>query len=251
MSRKKEVALLCVLIILLFAINYNFLDSGLEGFLEEKETGFVERIVDGDTVIINGNSTRLLGINTPERGEIYYEEAKLFLENLILNQTVELKFGKDKIDKYKRKLAWIFLNGKNINFELVRNGWANVYILDDKMNEKEIREAWKDCIASGKNLCEKSGDKCANCIELKSIDLAKQEVVFYNKCGFNCNLKDWTIKDEGRKKFVFENFVLNSYSEILISNEDFEEDYVWTDTGDTLFLRDEEGKLVLWEELSF
>jgi len=48
-------------------------------------------------------------------------------------------------------------------------------------------------------------------------------------------------------RFVFENFILISYAEAEISNKDFNETYVWTKTGDTMFLRDNEGKLVLWE----
>ncbi|MCL4419217.1 hypothetical protein M1146_03895 [Patescibacteria group bacterium] len=60
-------------------------------------------------------------------------------------------------------------------------------------------------------------------------------------------LKNWEIKDEGRKKFIFGNFILEKNREIKITAEDFNEEYVWTETGDTLFLRDEEGKLVLWK----
>ncbi|MDP2672340.1 MAG: lamin tail domain-containing protein, partial [Nanoarchaeota archaeon] len=60
-----------------------------------------------------------------------------------------------------------------------------------------------------------------------------------------------------RKNFIFPNFNLNSEKEVVVkvgegtSNEEVlfwkGEDYVWTETGDTLFLRDSEGKLVLWE----
>lgn len=259
MKIRKEVVLLIVLIGLLFSINYTFLDGQVQKFLEDKETGFVGRIVDGDTAIINGNSTRFLGINTPEKGEKYYQEAKDALEKLILNKTVVLEYGAEKTDLYGRKLAFILLDEKNINIEQVRNGFANVYVLDDKRYETQLREAWEECIASGKNLCEKSTNKCAYCIELKELDIEDQEVIFYNRCNFDCSLENWTIKDEGRKKFKFRDFVLETDKEarIIVGNEIdsadslyWEEEYVWTATGDTLFLRDDEGKLVLWEEIN-
>ena len=97
------------------------------------------------------------------------------------------------------------------------------------------------------NLCEKSNEKCAECVKLTEFDYKKDKVVFYNKCAFACDLNGWKVKDEGRKDFLFEKFVLESFSKVELTNENFSEEYVWTDTGDTLFLRDDEGKLVLWE----
>ena len=70
---------------------------------------------------------------------------------------------------------------------------------------------------------------------------------------------NWEIKDEGRKVFVFPEFVLRKGESVrVIVSKEGEEDngndifwnvksYVWTDSGDTLFLRDRDGKLVLWE----
>ncbi len=257
MNKRKDIFLLIFLILLFFIINYHFIDNQIENFLEDYEVGIAGRIVDGDTAIINGNSTRFLGINTPERGEKYYAEAKNLLSELILNKTIKMEYGKDRYDKYRRKLAFIFLEEKNINIELVRNGFANVYILDDKKYERELKEAWNECIEKGKNLCEKSEDKCAECIELKKLDYKTQEIIFYNNCSFNCDLSGWSVKDEGRKKFIFENFILNKNKEVKIAvgnKTDSDNilfwkgsDYVWTSTGDTLFLRDEKGKLVLWK----
>jgi micrococcal nuclease len=253
MDRKKYILLLVFLISLLIILNYNFLDGALEKFLVT-ETGVVERVIDGDTVKINNESVRLLGINCPERGEDYYEEAKEFLEKVILDKEVELKFGKDIYDRYDRKLAYLFYKGKNVNLELVDEGLANVYILGKSEYESELRNAWKNCF---ENLCEESKDKCANCIELKTFDYSEEILVFYNQCNFDCELTNWEIKDEGRKKFIFPEFVLKKKDEVIIEvgegidNEErlfwTGQKYVWTNTGDTLFLRDSEGKLVLWE----
>ncbi|VVB82642.1 Staphylococcal nuclease homologue [uncultured archaeon] len=260
MEKKREVILLIFLIILLFAINYNFIDNSLKSFLDESQQVYVERIIDGDTIVVSNNThVRLLGINTPEKGEFYHDEAINFLSELILNKTVILEYGKDKTDLYGRTLAYILLDGKNINIEQVRNGFANFYIYDQDKYTKVLENAWNECIANGTNLCEKSQDKCADCIQLKGLDVKSQISIFYNKCSFNCDLINWDIKDEGRKHFTFPHFFLEGEKEVKVivgngTNNKQElfwgnETYVWTATGDSLFLRDGKGKLVLWEEV--
>jgi len=246
MSKKIQIVILITLILLLIAINYSWIDGLLIKNFENinREDFIVKRIIDGDTIVVGEDlKVRLFGINCPEKGEKYYEEAGKFLEKEILGKTVFIEsFGKDL---YYRELGVVFLGKENINVELVERGLANVYILDNKNYEKELRDAWEKCIINEKNLCEKSKDKCINCIELKKFE--NQEVIFYNKCNFDCDLKNWTIKDEGRKKFAFQDFILDSGKEIKVTAEDFGEEYVWTLTGDTLFLRDSENKLILWE----
>ena len=55
-----------------------------------------------------------------------------------------------------------------------------------------------------------------------------------------CDLNNWQIKEEGRKKLELD-FNLEPNKEKII-----EFGGMWTETGDTLFLRDDEFKLVLW-----
>jgi len=261
MKEKKRYSLLMFLLLALFIIDYQFLDDALEKFVKDYEYGLVERVIDGDTIVIANESVRLLGINTPERGEKYYLEAKQFLENNILNKTVKIEYGSKKYDLYQRKLAYIFLRDKNINVEIVKMGFANLYILDSHEYDFELKNGWLECLAKNINLCEKSQDICSNCINLAEISIEDQKVVFSNNCSFSCNLTNWEVKDEGRKEFIFPGFNLEPKKEvsILLGNKTSTlntlyweaEDYVWTKSGDTLFLRDSLGKLVLWEEVSF
>ena len=126
-SKKKGVFILFLLIIFLIAIDYPFLDKLLREWLIDYEIGIAERIIDGDTIVVNGSNVRLLGINSPEKGEIYYEEAANFLEERIFGKLVKLEKGKEDEDLYHRKLRYIFYEGDNINLKLVENGLANFY----------------------------------------------------------------------------------------------------------------------------
>jgi len=259
-QKTKYIWLFILLSAAMVVMNYNFVDNYLNETLveEEKEIVFVDRVIDGDTIVVGNESIRLLGINTPERGEFFYDEAKGFLTELVVNQSVVLEKGREDRDKYQRLLRYVFLNDKNVNSELVEQGYANYYFPTgfDQYSYKLIN-AWKNCVNEKVNLCSRSENVCANCVKLSKFDYKNEEVVLKNECNFGCELTDWQLKEEGRKKFIFPEFVLEKNSEVLIEtgesvdtkNKLFWEDgeNVWTKTGDTLFLRDDEGKLVLWK----
>ena len=231
---KRDKLVLMLLVILLLAVNYSFLDEKIESFLAgyKTENVFIDRVIDGDTITTGNRSIRLLGINTPERGELYYDEAKEFLEMRVLNKNVTLEFTRERKDKYGRTLSYVFESGENINVEIIRNGFANYYFYSgrDKYSD-DLLEAWKNCISEKLNLCEPSKDICASCIDIKD-----GEVV--NSCSFSCNISSWWIKGEGREKFIF--------NETLSPNEKAKFSLDLENSGGGLFLRDAKGKLVLW-----
>jgi len=241
MSKKADILLLIVLLTLLFLINYSKINSFVVKFVHEKEQGIVERVVDGDTIIVDGKSIRMLGINTPERGEKYYSEAKEFLEGLILNEKIELEKVEEDEDKYHRKLRYIFLNKNNINLIMIEQGWANAYFPsgNDKYAD-DFYKAWENCLKTEKNLCEKSENKCVSCIYVKELKKSKNQVILENQCSFDCDLKEWIIKGEGRKITEI-NKIIKSKEELKIETEN-----TWNSRLDSLFVRDEENKLVLY-----
>jgi len=158
---KKESIILILLVIAIFILNYSFLDSQLEKVFRNYEMGVVQRVIDGDTAIINNHSVRLLGINSPERGEKGYEEAKQFLSSKILDKKVKLVFGKRKFDRYKRILAYIFLKDENINLESVKEGYSNIYFPEGKTRfYDKFSRAWEICLERKINLCERSNNTC-------------------------------------------------------------------------------------------
>jgi micrococcal nuclease len=260
MKKSKELIFLLIIIAIFIAINYTSLDSFVTKTFSNEETIIVDRVIDGDTVVVNGSSMRLLGINTPERGEIFYSEAKKYLEEEVLNKSLTAK-GSEK-DRYERELVYLYDGERNINLDIVREGYANYYFPEGRdIHYEKFAEAWEECLKSNKNLCEKSLNKCAYCIEIKEWDMDSEKIIFYNKCNFDCSLYKWTIKDEGRKKFIFGNFTLKNIESVSVIVGDGKntdktlywknQTYVWTYTGDTMFLRDAEGKLVLWESKGY
>ncbi len=77
-------------------------------------------------------TVRLAGIDAPETskgkrqlGQPYSRKAKRHLAGLVLNNVVDIKGY--RMDRYDRLLGVIYLEGKNINLEMVKAGLAEVY----------------------------------------------------------------------------------------------------------------------------
>jgi len=93
--------------------------------LEDGAVKMVTKVIDGDTVLIEGGySVRLLGIDADERGKSCYETAKERLEELVLGQEVILESGNDDLDQWCRYLRYLFLDDVNIGLEMVKEGFA-------------------------------------------------------------------------------------------------------------------------------
>ena len=98
----------------------------------------VERIVDGDTIYVtldgNSVSVQMLNVEGPKetKGEAeqpFRAESTAALQELLPAGTaVRLDFqvaGKLERDRYNRVLAYVFLDGKNLNVEQVRQGYSD------------------------------------------------------------------------------------------------------------------------------
>ena len=82
-------------------------------------------VIDGDTFKTqNGATIRLLGINAPEITDPGGDMAKDLLTLFILNRNVHLDKDITDQDDYGRLLRYLFVDGKFINAELVRLGYA-------------------------------------------------------------------------------------------------------------------------------
>jgi endonuclease YncB( thermonuclease family) len=104
------------------------------------ETGVVEEVVDGDTLVVGvaGEiaTVRLIGIDSPERShpslgkEFLADESAAFLSSLCLGKTVRMEADAEEIDKYERRLRYVFLpdpDGRLVNLEMLRAGMARAF----------------------------------------------------------------------------------------------------------------------------
>lgn len=98
--------------------------------------GFVQKVSDGDTVtlVTRGGTklrVRLYGFNAPEvrhekkPGQTFGEEAKRALAEKVLRKEVAITI-QDR-NQYKRVVGIIRIGNRNINEEMVREGWAWAY----------------------------------------------------------------------------------------------------------------------------
>ena len=92
-------------------------------------SGKVVSIHDGDTItVLQGKQqikVRLFGIDAPELKQPYGKKSKQFLANLIAGKAVEVE--ENGKDRYKRTIGTIYLNGADINAQMVANGYAWAY----------------------------------------------------------------------------------------------------------------------------
>jgi len=96
------------------------------------ETARVLEVIDGDSIILtDGRNVRYMCINTPEKKEPYYEQAKQLNRDLVGGKTVTLRFGQRAIDRYGRTLAMVYRGETSVAESLVTVGLATVYGFPD------------------------------------------------------------------------------------------------------------------------
>ena len=107
-------------------------------------TGTVTKVSDGDTIHLTTPEqtilkVRLYGIDAPETdkidhktgkvnipGQPYGDESWKALESKIMGKKVKVDIL--DIDKYRRMVGIIYLNDRNINLEMIREGYAEAFI---------------------------------------------------------------------------------------------------------------------------
>ena len=92
------------------------------------------RVVDGDTIHLNGEKIRFTGIDTPELKQTCIKEGVIDPCGVTAKEILIEKIGDNKVecisdgkDQYKRTLAECFVNSESLSSYLVRRGYAFAY----------------------------------------------------------------------------------------------------------------------------
>ena len=143
--KKQNLNLISSFLIILFFINCSFSFSA-----DIKSIYGKAKVVDGDTININGEKIRFTGIDAPEsfyRGKkqaCYLNEKKVFCGELSKEKLKE-KIGSNLIfckreknkDTYGRTLAECFVDGESLSIFMVRNGYAFDFVRYSKKKYAE------------------------------------------------------------------------------------------------------------------
>jgi len=117
----------------------------------------VNFVVDGDTLKVENlaglpTAIRLLGIDSPELGFPFYQQAKDFVFQMVFDKEVEILISPKKaqqIDEFGRTLAVIILNEQILNLSLLREGLAKRF---DKANQLILAQNWDEIEQEAKNV---------------------------------------------------------------------------------------------------
>ncbi len=120
----------------------------------------VERVVDGDTIIVAGvGRVRLIGVDTPETVDprrpvqFFGREASAFAKRLLEGKRVRLEFDQQRTDRYGRTLAYVWLpDGPMANAEIIRLGFGHAYTRFPFRYLEEFRKLEREARLAGHGL---------------------------------------------------------------------------------------------------
>ncbi|MBR9704662.1 thermonuclease family protein [Candidatus Pacearchaeota archaeon] len=243
MKTKRVILFITVLILLsIFAyIKHDYIDYPKPNTNYQFENTTLIRVIDGDTIETDIGNIRLLGLNTPEKNKYLYQEAKNYLKKYE-NQTVQLLRDKTDIDKYNRKLRYLYINNTLINIKIVEYGFATTFMINNLKYKDKLIRAESSAKENNLGLWKKSNNKCTKCITLQELNEKQEYFILQNTCNQTCDLTDWIVKDDANHFFNLEPIKPNKSIIIHSKNN------VWNDDKDRFFMRDNNGHLVLFYE---
>jgi micrococcal nuclease len=226
-------------------------------------------VIDGDTVQLapgdvypQEDRVRYLGINTPERGQPYYEEATEANRRLVEGKTVWIALDAQPIDQYGRILAYVWAGDRFVNLELVRQGYANAYTEPPNVRYSDVLvQAEREAREAGLGIWQRA-DVPIRIDELHyDAPGADHEnpngewVTIANSGREPQTLEGFSLRDEARHVYTFPPLILLPGQTITVYSGQGRDDdthlywglsgdAVWNNDGDTAYLRDPQGLLV-------
>ena len=221
----------------------------------------VTEVIDGDTFYLgNGDKVRMLGINTPESGRPYAQEATDFLTNMILGKEVTLvndsKNGDS--DSYGRLLAHVYVNDTFVNYEIIKAGYAFWYPYTSGTDfDTEYEEAQTFAANNTVGLwTESSYNLTIDYIEYnpEGSEADGEYLVLTNHENYNVSMIGWFLQDEAAQTAYEFNFTITNNTSIRIYTGEGVDDSttlywgwyqgIWNNSGDFAIIQDENGYMV-------
>ncbi len=225
----------------------------------------VTQVIDGDTIRADyagvNESIRLIGIDAPETGEPFSDEAKSALQSLVGAKTVELEFDVTQRDQYGRLLAYVWVGSKMANAEMLRQGLATLYTVPPNVKYVSTFQAAQDEAQQAKRGV--WGGSAASPLEIVSIhadaagndnDNLNDEYVTF-RVIVSGTLLGYAVEDETGHHYGFPDRVFQAGQTFKLhtgTGSDTQTDLywgqdsaVWNNDGDTVKVLDPQGHIVL------
>ena len=234
----------------------------LENKIGEQKTYYVKRVIDGDTIELeDGTKIRYIGINAPEKGQNFYEEATQRNRELVEGKEVRLEYDVQKFDQYGRTLAYVFVGNIFVNLQLVKEGLAVIYTVPPNVKyTDQLYQAEQYAKEHELGIWKKSE------INLKityikydapgndNYNLNGEWVEITNLGKTSIEMTGFILRDEANHEFLFPTFVLSSGDSVKVysgcgTNTSSSlywcsDRAIWNNDGDTAFLYDSKGNLI-------
>jgi endonuclease YncB( thermonuclease family) len=235
-------------------------------------------VVDGDTLRVDGpegeQTVRIIGINAPERGECFHDEAAAALQFSVGDRDLQLVRDVSDVDQYGRTLRYVELaDGTDVGAALVEGGYARSHRYEPDISRNDVYDelqATAEQSALGLWAADACGTPAASNASIAvegqydapgddNFNLNEEWVRFTNTGVGPLDLTGWEVADESSShRYRFDDLVLGPGAAITLftgcgadsaaahywCNED---SAVWNNDGDTVFLKDPAGNTVVAE----
>ena len=231
------------------------------------ESAHVSFVLDGDTVeLADGRRVRYIGINTPETGQRYADEARSLNEALVADRDVWLETDQDIEDDYGRLLAYVWVEDRLVNLELVEQGYATAYMVPPNTRYAQVFARAEEVARSEeRGMWISAAERVPVRITGLRYDGPGSDVIapngewieFSNVGDVAVDLEGYLVRDAGRHVYTFTETLLPPGARLYLysgrgsASEDPLERYwglsgeaVWDNTGDSAYLQTPDGALV-------
>ncbi len=232
-----------------------------------QETGRVQKVYDGDTVLLSdGRKVRYLGINTPEWQEPFYLKAKRLNESLVMGKDVRLEFDEERVDKYGRLLAYLYVGDQMVNAKLIEDGLAHAFfILPNRKHNALLLSLQADVMKRKVGIWSKRGKMSV--LKITSVrpprhaegELVQPYSRIANISNIKVNLAGYTLSSETGPSYKFPSVELDpGYTVLVVSGKGIDgvdsrgqlivywndQPAIWDEEEDTAYLTTPDGTLI-------